>query len=299
MKTIGFIGLGTMGFPMAKNILQKNGALVAADLMEAPKAEMKKLGAEIAADNAEAAAKCDILFLSLPTVKAVEAVMLGEDGLLAHAKKGQYIVDTSTIGYKMSRQIGEEAEKKGVHYVDCPISGGAGRAASGDLSIICGATEAEMKEAGIADLLDMIGSDVHYTGKRGSGVALKIINNMLSKSILFADAEAIVMAEHMGVSFDDLYEVIQSSSSQNEILRIKREHIRNHEYDPTGKSYSPITMSLKDLGLARELGDELGIANFCCNDVIQWYRMGMQRGYEKKDSSSIVELMRELEQPGK
>ena len=106
-----------MGFPMAKNILQKNGALVAADLMEAPKAEMKKLGAEIAADNAEAAAKCDILFLSLPTVKAVEAVMLGEDGLLAHAKKGQYIVDTSTIGYKMSRQIGEEAEKKGVHYV--------------------------------------------------------------------------------------------------------------------------------------------------------------------------------------
>ena len=299
MKTVGFIGLGTMGFPMAKNILKKSGALVAADLMDAPKAEMKKLGAEIAADNTEAAKKCDILFLSLPTVKAFEAVVLGENGLLDNGKPGQYIVDTSTIGYKLSRQIGEAAEKKGIHYVDCPISGGAGRAADGDLSIICGASKDEMKEAGIAELLDMIGSDVHYTGKRGGGVALKIINNMLSKSILFADAEAILMAEHMGISFDDLYEVIQSSSSQNEILRIKKEHIKNHEYDPTGKSYSPITMSLKDLGLARELGDELGISNFNCNNVIQWYRIGLQRGYEKKDSSSIVELLRELEAPAK
>lgn len=297
MKTVGFIGLGTMGFPMAKNILKKSGALVAADLMDAPKAEMKKLGAKIAADNTEAAKECDILFLSLPTVKAVEAVVLGKNGLLDNGKPGQYIVDTSTIGYKLSRQIGEAAEKKGIHYVDCPISGGAGRAADGDLSIICGASRDEMKEAGIAELLDMIGSDVHYTGKRGGGVALKIINNMLSKSILFADAEAILMAEHMGISFDDLYEVIQSSSSQNEILRIKKEHIKNHEYDPTGKSYSPITMSLKDLGLARELGDELGISNFNCNNVIQWYRIGLQRGYEKKDSSSIVELLRELEAP--
>lgn len=295
MKTVGFIGLGTMGLPMAKNILKKSGALVASDLLDAPKNELKELGAVIATDNKDAMEQCDIIFLSLPTVKAVENVVLGENGLLDNSREGQYIIDTSTIGYKLSTQIGKEAIKKGVHYVDCPISGGAGRAASGDLSIICGASKEEMEQSEIAKLLDMIGSDVHYTEKRGGGVALKIINNMLSKSILFADAEAILMAEHMGIAFDDLYEVIQSSSSQNEILRIKKEHIKNHEYDPTGKSYSPITMSLKDLGLARELGDELGISNFCCNNSIQWYRIGMQRGYEKKDSSSIVELLRELE----
>ena len=297
MKTVGFIGLGTMGLPMAKNILKKNGSLVVADLVDTPKMEMKALGAEVAADNVEAAKKCDILFLSLPTVKAVEAVVLGKDGLLDHGKTGMYIIDTSTIGFKLSRKIGEEAEKKGIHYVDCPISGGAGKAAEGTLSIICGASVDEMHHAGVASILNMIGSDVHYTGKRGCGVALKIINNMLSKSILFADAEAILMAEHMGIPFDTFYDVIQSSSSQNEIFRIKKEHISNHEYEPTGKSYSPITMSLKDLGLARELGDELGISNFCCNNVIQWYRIGMQRGYDKKDSSSIVELLRELEQP--
>lgn len=297
MKTVGFIGLGTMGLPMAKNILKKNGSLIAADVMDAPKEEIGKLGAEIAADNADAAARSDILFLSLPTVKIVELVILGENGVLDNAKPGQYLIDTSTIGYKMSREIAEKAAEKGVHYVDCPISGGAGRASEGTLSIICGGKLEEMKEAGVADLLDMIGNNVHYTGTQGGGVALKIINNMLSKSILFADGEAILMAEHMGIPFETLYNVIQSSSSQNEILRIKSEHIQNHEYDPTGKSYSPITMSLKDLGLARELGDELGISNFCCNNVIQWYRMGMQRGYEKKDSSSIVELLRELEPP--
>jgi len=89
--------------------------------------------------------------------------------------------------------------------------------------------------------------------------------------------------------------VIQSSSSQNEIFRIKKEHIQNNEYGKSNKSYSPITMSLKDLKAARELSDDLGIANFGCNNCIQWYEMGMQRGYEDQDSSSIVGLLRELQ----
>lgn len=295
MKKVGFIGLGTMGLPMAKNVLKVNGQLLVSDLMEAPKAEIKALGADVASDNEQVAGECDVIFLSLPTVKAVETVA---GALIEKGKAGQYIIDTSTIGYGLSKALCEKAKARGIHYVDTPISGGAGRAADGTLSIITGATKEELEAASVASLLDAVGSEIHYTGTRGGGVALKIINNMLSKAILFADGEAVLMAEHMGISFDALYDVIQSSSSQNEIFRIKKEHIARHEYGPTNKSYSPITMSLKDLKLARELSDELGIANFNCNNVIQWYEMGMQRGYEKQDSSSIVELLREL-QPAK
>ena len=288
---VGFIGLGTMGLPMAKNVLKENGQLLVSDLVAEKKDEMKALGAEEAENNIQVAQSCDIIFLSLPTVKAVEMVA---KEVIAHAKEGIYIVDTSTIGYKLSRELGKAAEEKGVHYIDAPISGGAGRAADGTLSIIVGAEKVKMINAGIDAILNAMGSEIHYTNTQGGGVALKIINNMLSKAVLYADGEAVVMAEKMGIPFDTLYEVIQSSSSQNEIFRIKREHIRNREYDPSNKSYSPITMSLKDLGLARELSDELGIANFNCNNIIQWYRIGMQRGYEKKDSSSIAELLREM-----
>jgi len=288
----GFIGLGTMGLPMAKNILKANRQLMVSDLVERQKEELHRLGADVAVNNEQVSAECDVIFLSLPTVKVVETVV---KELISSGKKGQYIVDTSTIGFKLSIELGKKALANGIQYVDAPISGGAGRAETGDLSVITGASREEMERAGIKPLYEAIGREVHYTGSRGGGVALKIINNMLSKSILFANGEAILLAEHMGISFDTLYDVIQSSSSQNEMLRIKKEHIRDHEYGPANKSYSPITMSLKDLKLARELSDELEVANFSCNNVIQWYEMGMRRGYENMDSSSLVELLRELQ----
>ncbi|MBR0164951.1 MAG: NAD(P)-dependent oxidoreductase [Lachnospiraceae bacterium] len=290
---VGFIGLGTMGMPMAKNILKENGSLYASDLVEEKKEEIRALGATIAS-NEEIAKTCDVVFISMPTVKADEIVVSGEDGLIAHGKEGLWIVDTSTVGYQLSKAQSEEAAKKGIVYVDLPISGGAGRAADGDLSVMLGATKEESDKAGLTPLLECISREVHYAGVRGGGVALKIINNMLSKAILFADAEAVVMAEHMGIPFDTLYEVIQSSSSQNEIFRIKQEHIKHNEYGQSNKSYSPITMSLKDLKLARELLDELHLPGFNCNNMIQWYNMGMQRGYAEKDSSSLAGLLREL-----
>ena len=289
---IGFIGLGTMGLPMARNLLKNNGQLLVSDLDKRKKEEIQKEGAVVAVNNIEVMQKCDVVFLSLPTIEAVENVVAE---LVENGRQGQYIIDTSTIGYKQSTVLAKNAESKGIQYIDAPVSGGAEKAGKGTLSVIVGASEEAFEKNGIGSLLRIIGSEIHYTGKQGNGVALKILNNMLSKAILYADGEIISLAEHMGIPFDVLYNVIQSSSSQNEIFRIKKEHIQQHEYMPTGKSYSPITMSLKDLKLARELCDELDVASFNCNNMIQWYRIALRRGYEKKDSSSIVELLRELQ----
>ena len=292
--TVGFIGLGTMGLPMAKNILKANGQLLVSDLVEAPKQEIKACGADIAADNAEVSAKCDVIFTSLPNHKVVEMVI---KALIDGGKEGQYIIDTSTNTYAMSQELHELATAKGMHYVDSPISGGAARALAGDLSVMTGATKEQMDADGITPLLESIAREVHYTGAVGNGLALKIINNTLSKAILYADAEAIVMADHLGIPFDTLYEVIQSSSSQNEIFRIKKELIKNNDYEKpteTGKSYSPITMSMKDLKAGRDLADDLGVANFGISNCLNWYEIGMRMGYEFRDSSSIVGLLREI-----
>lgn len=289
---IGFIGLGTMGFPMAQNLLRSNGQLIVSDLDAERKAAMQKEGAVAAENNIEVIHNCNVVFLSLPTIEAVKIVV---NELLENGRPDQCIVDTSTIGYKLSTDLAEKAKKHQMCYIDAPISGGAEKSQKGTLSVMVGASEKEAQELDLIPLLNAIGTKIHYTGQRGNGVALKILNNMLSKAILYADGEVISIAEHMGIPFDVLYDMIQSSSSQNDIFRIKKEHIQQHEYTPTGKSYSPITMSLKDLKLARELCDELGMASFNCNNMIQWYRIAMQNGYEKMDSSSIVELLRELQ----
>lgn len=214
---------------------------------------------------------------------------------MKHGHPGQYIIDTSTIPYGLSAKLCELAKEKSITYVDVPISGGAGRAADGTLSLMAGATKEEMDNAQLSQYLEVIGNKIHYADIRGGGIGLKILNNMLSKAILFADAEAVLLAEHMGIPFETLYNVIMSSSSQNEILRIKHEHIANHDYSASAKSYFPVTGTLKDLDLARQLGDETGISSFGCNNMIQWYRIAQQRGYGNLDSSSIVELLRELE----
>jgi 3-hydroxyisobutyrate dehydrogenase-like beta-hydroxyacid dehydrogenase len=253
------------------------------------------VGADVASDNIQIAKHCDVIFLSLPMPAIVEDVVAGTDGLLKHGYPGQYIIDTSTISYGLSAKLCELAEEKGITYVDVPISGGAGRAAEGTLSLLVGATKEEMDKAQLVQYLEEIGNNIHYADIRGGGVGLKILNNMLSKAILFADAEAVLLAEHMGIPFKTLYNVIMSSSSQNEILRIKHEHIANHDYSASAKSYFPVTGTLKDLDLARQLGDETGISSFGCNNMIQWYRIAQQRGYGNLDSSSIVELLRELE----
>lgn len=294
-QKIGFVGLGTMGMPMAKNILKKDGHLLVSDLVGEKKEEMQKLGADVAQDNVQVAKECDLIFISLLMPHIVEQVVAGKDGLLVHGKPGQCIVDTSTNPYAMSIKLSQLAQEKGIIYIDAPISGGAGRAAEGTLSVITGATKEELDGRGVTPYLNALGSKVHFSGKRGGGVGLKILNNMLSKAIMFADGEAILLAEHMGIPFEALYEVISTSSSQNEILRIKKEHILHHDYSPSDKSYFPVTGTLKDLGLARQLGEDVGVSNFGCNNVIQWYRMAEKRGYGNLDSSSIVELLRELE----
>lgn len=287
----GFIGLGNMGAPMAENILKKFGSLVVFNRTRARCEPIAAMGAEIAENVGDLAEKCDLIFLSLPGPKEVTEVVAGPDGLLTHSRPGQIIVDFSTLAPLDSRKMAEAAEEKGVTYIDVPVSGGGAGAAKGALSLMIGATEEEIQEAGLLPYFETVGNVFHYMKGRGNGSTIKIINNYMSFTAQIINGEAILMADHLGISLDDFYKVTTTSSGNNMILGAKMNKVKTGDLKPG----FVIDLVMKDLELARQLCQDCQISNFTLNTGIQFYRLAQQLGYGQNDSSSVIKVIRELE----
>ena len=252
--------------------------------------ELAQKGAAIAGSVGDLAQHTDIIFLSLPGPAEVKEIVAGPDGLLTHSKPGQYIIDFSTVDPLLSQQMAEAANLKSVTYIDIPVSGGGVGAAKGTLSLMIGGTETELADAGLLPYLEVVGNVFHYIGKRGGGSAIKIINNYMSFSAQVINGEAILMADHLGIPLDVFYDVVSSSSGNNAILGAKMNKVKNDDLEPG----FVIDLVLKDLELARQLCQDCSISNFTLNMGIQFYRMAQHLGYGKKDSSSVIKVIREL-----
>jgi 2-hydroxymethylglutarate dehydrogenase len=287
---IGFIGLGNMGRGIAGNLQKKCGPVIVCDHHDENVQLLQKSGAIAETDAALLAGKCDVVFLSLKGPQQVRDALVGPNGLLINGRRGQYIFDLSTVDTTTSRQMAQEAEKMGITYIDTPVSGGVKGAADGTLTMMLGATEGEVSE--FSPYLQAIAATFYYIGQRGGGSAIKIINNFMSFSILFINAEAVLMADHLGIPFDTFYDVVSSSSGGNSVLNHKQQKIRAHDIEAN----FTVDLVIKDLELAVQLCRDCGISNFSLNMVLQWYRMAQHRGYAQKDSSSIVQLLRDLEE---
>lgn len=287
----GFIGLGNMGAPMAENVLKKFGSLVVYNRSQTRCRELEEKGATIAANVGALAEQTDVIFLSLPGPAEVNEIVAGPDGLLANSRPGQYIIDYSTVAPLTSRQMAEAAAAKDVTYIDIPVSGGGVGAAKGALSLMVGATREEITNAGLMPYLEAVGNVFHFIGKRGGGSAVKIINNYMSFTAQVINGEAILMADHLGIPLDTFYDVVLSSSGANEVLKAKMGKVKNNDLEPG----FVIDLVLKDLELARQLCQDCSIANFTLNTGIQFYRMAQQLGYGKKDSSSVIKVIREIQ----
>lgn len=287
---LGFIGLGNMGAPMAKNILSTFKTLEVYNRSQGPCEVLAKQGATVAKNVASLAQNVDIIFLSLPGPIEVEEIILGPNGLLAHSKPGQYIIDFSTVAPATTQKMVEAASQIGVTYMDVPVSGGGVGATKGELSLMVGATESEIKEANLMQYFEAIGNNFHFIGNRGGGSAIKIINNFMSFTAQIINGEAIMMAEQLGIPIDTFYDVVLSSSGANAILAAKMNKVKSNDLEPG----FVVDLVLKDLELARALCQDSGIPNFTLNTGIQFYRMAQKLGYGKKDSSSVIKVIREL-----
>lgn len=263
IKTIGFIGLGVMGEPMCGHLARRSGkAVLAYDLRNEPLGRLAEFGVKGATPE-QLARDCEVIIMSLPDGKAMQAVVAQ---LEPHLKPGQTVVDTSTSSVAATREIGARLAAKGILFADAPVARTREAAASGKLAIMVGATDETF--AHVREILETMGTDVSHCGPVGCGQVLKILNNMLVFENCHALAEAIAIGRRNGVEPDTLLRILSTGSGDSFILR-------NHgmkamvpqEYPERAFS---VRYSIKDLSYALEMADEAGLK-------VEGARLAMQR----------------------
>ena len=251
-ETLGFIGLGVMGEPICLNIIRRSGRpVIAFDLAAEPLKRMASEGGVIAASIAEVVTRSDLVFLCLPSAKHVRSVF-ESDGILAHVRPGQVVVDLGTSSVKQTRDFAAQSQAKGADWVDAPIARTRQAAQDGTLSVMIGATPAQF--AAIEPLIRCFATDVTLCGDVGAGQVTKIINNMVLFETVNALAEAVAVARQSGVDPKLLLETLSKGSADSFALR-------NHGLKAIVPGAFPerafsTEYALKDLSYALELAGD-------------------------------------------
>jgi 3-hydroxyisobutyrate dehydrogenase len=286
-RKIGFIGLGAMGKHMAKNLIKAGFALTVHDLNPQPVEELVSLGAKKGKSPAETAREVEVVITMLPADDEVKAVALGPDGILEGARKGSVFIDMTSLAPHTSKYVASEAQKKGVKFLDAPVSGGTTGAEKGTLTIMVGGDKALLDEH--MELLQVMGKTIYHVGDVGMGETVKMVNQMLVGINLAGIVEAFVMGTKLGVAPEVLYKIIRASSGNSFLI----EH-RVPNYIFTGNFTQPgfaVDLLRKDLGLALESAKVNKVPLFLTGQAYQYYTRATAEGLGKKDMSSLIELL--------
>jgi len=250
---IGFAGLGVMGEPICRNILQKSGAAMQVfDLSPAPVKRLAELGATPAPNIAAMVAEVDILFLSLPGGKQVDSVVRGE--ILPAARAGLLVVDTSTSPVGLTRELSEELAAKGVRFADAPVARTRQAAEDGTLSIMVGGSSEDF--ATLRPLLAHAATDITHCGPVGCGQVVKILNNMVLFETVVALSEALTLGRAAGVDADLLFDTLSKGSADSFALRNHGMKAMLPDTFPEGAF--PTNYALKDVSYALDLATLTG-----------------------------------------
>jgi 3-hydroxyisobutyrate dehydrogenase len=293
MTRIGFIGVGTMGLPMAANLVKKGFAVTAFDLnTEAVKAAVAA-GMTAAASAAEAVAAADIVVTMLPSSPHVESVYSGDGGVINAARKGTLCIDMSTVDPAASRRVAAAAAERGLRFVDAPVSGGTPRAIDGTLAIMVGASGADFQAA--LPALQAMGANVIHVGPVGSGEVAKLCNNLIAGVTAVAVSEAFRIAEGFGVDAKTVTEVIAKSSGNTWVMENMHPVPGLVARAASSNDYAPGFMTdlmCKDVGLAVDAARNLRIPLFVAPAAQQVYRLASSHGLARKDFTSIYSFLK-------
>ena len=252
-ETVGFIGLGIMGRPMALNLLRAGYSLVVHNRTRAKEQELVSEGARAAGSPREVAAASEIVITMLPDSPDVEQVYLGEDGVIAGAQAGQLLIDMSSIAPAVAVAVASAASERGADALDAPVSGGDVGAREGTLSIMVGGSDEAFKRA--KPLFDVLGKTVVHMGGAGTGQTAKACNQILVAVTIEAVSEALVLASKAGVDPDRLIEVLSGGLAGNKVMEVRRRNFLEHDFTPGFK----LELHHKDLGIALRTARELGV----------------------------------------
>ncbi|ARU58811.1 MAG: 3-hydroxyisobutyrate dehydrogenase [Pseudomonadales bacterium] len=291
MKKIGFIGLGHMGLPMAKNLVKNQYQLNVFDLNPEPLQELKALGAHVAISATDAIQNVDVIISMLPSSPHVESLYSGPDGLLASITGKPLIIDCSTIAPDCARRVSKAAADKGLHMLDAPVSGGVAGAEAGTLTFIVGGNSDEFNSA--KPILEAMGSKIFHAGDHGAGQVAKICNNMLLAVHMIGTAEALNLGVENGLDPKVLSDIMVSSSGRNWSLEVYNPYPGVMENVPASKSYDGgflVDLMHKDLGLAMEAAQSVKASTPMGTLARSLYAMHSQHGHGQLDFSSIQKL---------
>ncbi|MBV9804094.1 MAG: 2-hydroxy-3-oxopropionate reductase [Solirubrobacterales bacterium] len=252
-ETIGFIGLGIMGGPMAANLLRAGYPLVVHNRTRAKEEALVSDGAEAAGSLGEVASRSEIVITMLPDSPDVEQVYLGEGGVIEGAKEGQLLIDMSSIAPAVARAVAEAARQAGADALDAPVSGGDVGAREGTLSIMVGGADDAFKRA--QPLFDVLGKTVVHVGEAGAGQTAKACNQILVAVTIEAVSEALVLASKAGVDPERLIEVLSGGLAGNKVMEVRRRNFLKHDFSPGFR----LQLHHKDLGIALRTARELGV----------------------------------------
>ena len=288
---IGFIGIGSMGKPMSINLLRAGYELTVYDIREVAMKAPVKQGAKAATSPKEIAQASDIVITSLPTPEALEAVALGVDGVLEGARKGSILIDTSTVSPSLIKKVSAKAKEKVMDVLEAPVSGGVQGAEAGTLTVIVGGDETVFERC--HEVLKVIGENIYHVGEVGSGNTVKLVNNLISISNLVVMSEGMVLGVKAGVSPKTLHDIIKVSSGNSNALEVKLPRkIAKREFE----AGFALDLACKDLGLALDLGREIGAPLLITGVVRQVYELARARGMGRLDQTAVIKLLEEAAQ---
>lgn len=282
-ERIGFIGLGNMGGRMTRRLVDAGIAVLGFDTVAE---RIAAAGAQRAANVRDAVAFADVVMMSLPDSKVVEAVVEGEDGVLAHCRAGQIVVDLSTAAASSTIRLAKRFAERGVHYVDAGISGGAAAAEKGTLTLMVGG------EAGAVAALQWafkpISAKVAHMGASGAGHTTKLLNNFLNAVSLAASAEVMVAGKKAGLDLHLLLDVLNSSSGVNFATLNRFPKIVDGDYLEGGLTGKLMT---KDVVLYVDRLRELGVTSLNAAGPLASFGLGTALGYGDVISNRVVDAI--------
>lgn len=282
MTKIGFIGLGIMGKPMAKNLVKAGYDLIVYDLVDAAVQELAAAGAQTAANVGEVAQSADILLTMLPNSPQVKDVVLGADGVLEHMKKGAIIVDMSSISPIASREIAEACAQKGVEFLDAPVSGGEPKAIDGTLAFMVGGKEEIFTQ--VEALLHKMGASVVLVGDVGSGNVTKLANQIIVALNIAAMSEAMVLATKNGVDPERVYNAIRGGLAGSTVLDAKMPMVLDGNFNPGFR----IELHIKDLQNALDCAHTVNSPVPLTANVMETMQALKVDGMAKNDHDAII-----------
>jgi 2-hydroxy-3-oxopropionate reductase len=285
---IGFIGLGIMGKPMAKNLLKAGHKLVVYDIVDASVKELVQAGATAGESPKDVASRNELIITMLPNSPHVKTAVLGKNSVIEGAKPGSVLVDMSSIAPLVSREVAAALASKGIEMLDAPVSGGEPKAIDGTLAIMVGGKEAIFEK--VKDVLLKMGGSAVLCGEIGAGNVTKLANQIIVALNIAAMSEAFVLATKSGVDPERVFNAIKGGLAGSTVLNAKAPMVLDGNYKPGFR----IELHIKDLQNALDTAHETGVPIPLTSQVMEMMQALKVDGKQSEDHGGLIQFYEKL-----